>query len=198
MSSSMPGEAISSSTSHANEYADREDPTASGNLDKIREILFGAQARDHERRFAQLEQELRQEASDLRADLKRRFDILEGYIKQEVDNLSTKLTQEQELRGGAVRNLSQDLLQLTTALDHKTRHLEGQTVQAQRDLHQQFTARAAELATDIRTCQQDVSAALHQAVQELRAEKTGRRALAAILMEASKRLSEDSDHAHGQ
>ena len=35
-----------------------DDPSASENLDKIRDILFGAQAREQDRRFALLEQHL--------------------------------------------------------------------------------------------------------------------------------------------
>jgi len=34
------------------------DQMAGGNLDKIRDILFGAQARDYERKFATLEKQL--------------------------------------------------------------------------------------------------------------------------------------------
>ncbi len=64
------------------EVTHSDDLSASGNLDKIRDILFGAQAREHERRFAQLEQHLIREAADLRNDLKRRFETLEGYIKK--------------------------------------------------------------------------------------------------------------------
>lgn len=64
---------------------------ASGNLDKIRDSLFGTQACDRERRFAQLEQHLIREATDLRIDLKCRFDSLETGIKKEVDALTASL-----------------------------------------------------------------------------------------------------------
>lgn len=172
------------------EHSRHDDPTASGNLDKIRDILFGAQARDHERRFAQLEQHLIREATDLRTDLKRRFDTLEAYIKKEVDALTGRLTQEQDLRGGSIENLTHGLTQLATTLEHKARHLENQATQVQTRLQQQFTERASELATDIRTRHAEMTAALHRAVDNLRAEKTDRASLAAILMEASKQLSD--------
>jgi DNA anti-recombination protein RmuC len=175
----------------------QDDPTASGNLDKIRDILFGAQARDHERRFAQLEQHLLREATDLRTDLKRRFDTLETYIKKEVDALAGRLAQEQELRGGSVKNLAQELAQLAATLEHKARQLDQQRIQAQSQLQQQLTERASELATDIRTRHAEVTVALARAVEELRAEKTDRSSLAAILLEASKRLSEAHTKSHG-
>lgn len=57
-----------------------DDHAAGNNLAKIRDILFGAQVRDHERRFTKLEAQLLAEAAQLRTDLKDRFASLEQYI----------------------------------------------------------------------------------------------------------------------
>ena len=168
-----------------------DDRSATGNLDKIRDILFGAQAREHDRRFAQLEQHLLREATDLRTDLKRRFDSLEVYIKKEVDALTSRLTKEQEARGESVTNLTQELTQLAATLENKARLLEMQATQAQTHVLQQLTERTSELATDVRARHAEATSALNQAVHDLRAEKTDRAALAAILMDASKRLSDE-------
>lgn len=177
------------------DMSDAEDPSASGNLDKIRDILFGQQAREHDRRFAQLEQHLIREATDLRHDLKRRFESLEGYIKKEVDALTSRLTKEQEVRGDSVTKLTQELTQLAATLDSKARHLESQAAQAQTHFMQQLTERTMELASDVRVRHAEATSALNQAVHDLRAEKTDRSALAAILLEASKRLSSDDTNA---
>ncbi|TKB92183.1 MAG: hypothetical protein E8D40_06895 [Nitrospira sp.] len=168
-----------------------DDRSASGNLDKIRDILFGAQAREHDRRFAQLEQHLIREASDLRNDLKRRFESLELYIKKEVEALTSRLTKEQEVRGESVTNLTQDLTQLATTLEDKARLLDMQATEVQAHVLQQLTERTSELATDVRARHAEATSALNQAVHDLRAEKTDRATLAAILLEASQRLSSD-------
>lgn len=177
------------------EMASADDPSASGNLDKIRDILFGAQTREHDRRFAQLEQHLLREATELRNDLKRRFDSLEIYIKKEVDALTSRLTQEQELRGASVTKLAQDLTQLATALYDKARELESQSTQSQHHVLQQLTERTAELANDVRARHAETTSALNQAVRDLRSEKTDRSMLAAILTEAGKRLANDEANA---
>lgn len=175
----------------ADEATHQDDPSAGGNLDKIRDILFGAQAREHERRFAQLEQHLIREASDLRNDLKRRFETLELYIKKEVDALTNRLTKEQEVRGESVTTLTKELTQLAATLECKASALEQQAAQAHTHVMQQLTERARELATDIRTRHTEATAALDRAVHDLRAEKTDRATLAAVLMEASKRLADE-------
>ncbi len=175
----------------ADQMPHQDDPSASGNLDKIRDILFGAQAREHERRFAQLEQHLIREASDLRNDLKRRFETLELYIKNEVDALTSRLTNEQEVRGESVTNLTKELTQLAATLEHKASQLEKQAAQVQAHSMQQLTERASELAADIRARHAEATSALDRAVHDLRAEKTDRATLAAVLMEASKRLADE-------
>ncbi len=177
------------------ESSQADDPSASGNLDKIRDILFGQQAREHDRRFAQLEQHLLREATDLRHDLKRRFESLEVYIKEEVDALTSRLTKEQEIRGESVTKLMQELTQLTTTLDSKSRQLESQAAQTHTHFMQQLTERTTELAGDVRARHAEATSALNQAVHDLRAEKTDRSTLAAILLEASKRLSSDDANA---
>ncbi|HWF60847.1 MAG TPA: hypothetical protein VN666_11145 [Nitrospira sp.] len=168
-----------------------DDPAASGNLDKIRDILLGAQAREHDRRFAQLEQHLIREATDLRSDLKRRFESLELYIKKEVDSLTNRLTKEQEVRGESVTNLTQELTHLAATLENKARQLETQATQAQTNFLQQLAERTSELATNVRARHAEATSALDRAVHDLRTEKASRAALAAILMKASKQLSDD-------
>lgn len=171
------------------ESAHPDDPSASGNLDKIRDILFGAQAREHDRRFAQLEQHLLREATDLRNDLKRRFESLELYIKKEVESLTSRLSKEQDVRGESVTRLTQDLMQLAVTLEEKAHRLEQQANQAQSHVLQQLTERTNELADDVRTRHAETTSAFEGAVRDLRAEKADRAALAAILLEAAQRLS---------
>ncbi len=166
-----------------------DEPSASGNLDKIRDILFGAQAREHDRRFAQLEQHLLREATDLRNDLKRRFESLELYIRKEVESLTSRLSKEQDARGESVTGLTQDLAQLAATLEEKARRLEQQTNQAQSHVLLQLTERTNELADHVRARHAETTSVIDGAVRDLRADKTDRAALAAIFLEAAQRLS---------
>jgi hypothetical protein len=70
-----------------------------GNLDKIRDILFGAQMRDYERRFFRLEERVTKEAHEAREDIRRRFDTLESFIKQELTALGDRLRANCATRG---------------------------------------------------------------------------------------------------
>ena len=54
-----------------------------GSVDKIRDILFGAQMRDYEARFARLEEQLMKETAEIRETSRRRSEQLESYILRE-------------------------------------------------------------------------------------------------------------------
>jgi len=173
------------------ETAVHDDPSSGGNLDKIRDILVGAQLRDQDRRFAQLEQYMIRDSAALRQDLQRRLDSLENSMKKEVESLASRLTQEHETRQGSVTHLTHEINQLGSALATKAQHLENQTARAQHELQEQIKTRASELAASITTHHAGLTQQLIKAVEDLRLAKIDRSSLAAILLEASQRLADD-------
>src|SRR5438094_3400039 len=66
--------------------AGEEAPTGLGgeNLDKVRDILFGAQLRDSDRRFSRLEETLAKQVTELREESRKRLDSLEAFLKKEL------------------------------------------------------------------------------------------------------------------
>jgi hypothetical protein len=67
----------------------KENPEGA-NVDKIRDILFGSQMRDYEKRFVRLEDTVTKALDTLREDMTKRLDTLGSFIRQEVDSLSTR------------------------------------------------------------------------------------------------------------
>src|SRR5215831_10688728 len=61
------------------------------NVNKIRDILFGSQMRDYERRFAGLEDRLAKAIDSLREEIKRQMDSLEVFTREEVESLGQRL-----------------------------------------------------------------------------------------------------------
>lgn len=175
----------------AAEISDRlpaDDGGQSGNLEKIRDILFGQQARDHERRFTLLEQSLAKEASALRTELNKRFDALEAYMQQEVAVLSGRLQHEQQARGEALQQLVADLTGLGTVVEKRSTELAQQTLQTEHTLRQEALAHMNELKEDLRATQTQLTDSLDRSVRDLRHTKTDRTALAELLAELSKKL----------
>src|SRR5688572_17665532 len=91
-----------------------------GNLDKVRELLFGDQMRDSERRLNRLEERLLKGHAELQADMRRRLESLEGFVQKEVESLTERLKSEQTTREETLTDLSQALHDMLKAFEKKT------------------------------------------------------------------------------
>ena len=160
-------------------------------LDKVRDILFGSQAREYEKRFARLEDRLLKEASDLREDLKRRFDTLEGYIKKEIEALGARLKAEHDERTESAKELSVELKDTARTFEKKTGQLDEHLTNSERQLREQILDQSKNIADEIRQKHEAVTTSLERATSELRDEKTDRAALAALFMEVAMRLNNE-------
>ena len=164
---------------------------AGGNLDKVRDLLFGGQMRDYDRKFARLEERLVKETADLREEVRRRLSALEAYMKAEVESQSDRLRAEQEGRSAGDKELGRELRDSAQQFDQKLSQLDDLVARNQRDLRQQLHTQHHELVDDIRQRVEDVLGRLAHEAQELRSDKTDRKALAALLTEMAMRLNGD-------
>jgi len=163
--------------------------TESGSIHKIRDILFGNQMRDYEKRFTRLEERLIKESVNLREETKKRLDSLEMYIKQEIDSLTEKLKTEQLERDTAVQALARESKDTYIALEKKLAQFDEQTTNNQRELRQQILEQSKSLYDEIRQKSAELQALLQQEVQQIRKEKTDRSDLATMFAELAIRLN---------
>src|ERR1700734_3535805 len=88
---------------------DATNEPAAGNIDKIRDILFGSNMRDYEQRFARLEEALKKESSDLRETTRRHLEALESFVHKELAALEVRLNAERDERSENHSRLAADL-----------------------------------------------------------------------------------------
>lgn len=169
------------------------DLSGGGNLDKVRDILFGGQMRDYEKRFNRLEDRLIKECSNIREDIKKRLDSLETYIMQEVEALNEGLKAEQSQRDETSKEIAQELKDTTKSLEKKIGQLDEQTSQKQRELRQQILDQSKNLDDDMRQRYESILAVIEREVQELRSDKTDRSTLAALFTQVAMRLNNEFD-----
>src|SRR4051795_13758110 len=70
-------------------------------VDKIRDLLFGNQMQDYDRRFAQMEQRFLQRIKDIERETAQTFSAFETNAKNQVDSLAAQLREEKEQRADA-------------------------------------------------------------------------------------------------
>ena len=165
--------------------------TESGNIDKIREILFGVQMRDYQKKFSRLEERILKDSADLREDTRKRFDALENFVKNEFEALTNRLQAEQRTREEAVRNMSEELQKTVNAFERKFSDFDEQTTRSNRELRNQILEQSKTLGEDIRHKHDEMSAMLAREVEELGTAKTDRASLAGLFTEVALRLNNE-------
>jgi hypothetical protein len=166
-------------------------PPDIGNIDKIRDILFGGHIRDYDKRFMRVEERLTKESLDLREDTRRRFEALEQFIKAEFAALGDRLQAEQRTRDEAVQGVWRGLHETGQSLNAKIAELQDQSERAQSNLRQQILAQSKDLSDDIRRNQDEITETLQREVADLNHGKTDRSSLATLLTEMAMRLNND-------
>ena len=167
------------------------DDLAGGNIDKVRDILFGGQMRDYERRFARLEERLVKETAELKDDVRKRLSALEQFVRQETESLAERIRTEQEERSDATKDLAQDARNAAKAFEKKAGQLEDAIGRVQRELRQQLLELHQNMNDDMRHKIDDVLGRLHQESSVLRNDKTDRATLASLLTEMAMRLTNE-------
>jgi Skp family chaperone for outer membrane proteins len=165
------------------------DAPEGANVDKIRDILFGSQMREYEKRFGRLEEQVASSLETIRQDIKRRFDSLEAFTHQEVESLSQRLKNEKGERAENVKELTAELRSLAASLQNKLSQLEEQMTSGQGDLRTRILDQTKSLSNEIERTKKDFSAVMDREVQTLRSEKTDRATLADLLNEMALRLN---------
>jgi hypothetical protein len=158
------------------------------NVDKIREILFGSQMREYEKRFARLEERMVKASEALREDVKKRFDALESYLGQELEALGQRLKAEKTERGEALHDLTREARDGAKAAEKRMSHLEEQLAAAQGDLRSRILEQSKTLSNTIEKAQSEMESALEREAESLRSDKTDRAMLADLFTELSLRL----------
>ena len=167
------------------------DLAESGNIDKIREIIFGGHMRDYDKRFTRLEARLVKESADLREETKRRFEVLEMFIKREFEALAERLQVEQRHREESVQGLSRALTETGQTLEAKLLQFDEGAARGQRDLRQQILDQSRSLSEEIHQKHAEMSSTVEREVANLNQDKPSRSHLASMFSELAARLNGD-------
>jgi hypothetical protein len=162
-----------------------------GNIDKIRDIIFGNQMRDYEKRFVRLEERLMKDSSELREEVKRRLEQIESHNRKELETLADRLKSEQDERAGADQELTREVRDLGKTSDKKISQLDEQAIKTARDLRQQLLDQGKQLSEEVRHKFDDLASTIEREATELRGDKTDRAALAGLFTEMALRLSNE-------
>lgn len=160
-------------------------------VDKIRELLFGNQMQDYDRRFSVLEDRFQQKMRDIEGESSRSLGILESSIKKQLESLAGQVRQEQDLRADADKELGHGLRELIQGFEKRLAQISDRLAGLERDFTQRLGQESQTLRDEVRRRNDDTRATIERMFAELSHVKTDRNLLAGLFVEIARCLNQD-------
>ncbi len=164
------------------------EPSEDGSLEKVRDILFGAQSREFDQRVHALENRLLQESTNLRNELTRSLEALKAHFTQEVSQLRNHIQEEEKGRTNSLADVGQVIQTLGANIEEQLSQLRQQGSQQSSVLEQQIIQQKSDLTKNHLQQMANLQQQFQEGLQLLKTEKTDRAALAEMLMDLALRL----------
>lgn len=161
------------------------------NVDKIRDILFGNQMREFDRKFSQLEDRIASDLASMRQENAHQIESLQSFVESEVDILSNKISSEEKTRIEQLDELDDSLKKNVKQIDQKLAELGKSLEKLSRDINQKILKQSqdhsAELGKQIKLSRERMDGYR----EELSIGKVDKTALAEILNGLAMQLNQD-------
>ena len=161
------------------------------NFGKIREIIFGANMREYEERFATLDEQLNKEVKRLREETDKRMDKFEDFVKSELTKLGDKLSTEKKERIEEEKSIGNDMVSLEDRMTTAIGEVDAQLGHEAQEIRESLRTQVKELMDSMRQLQDELSDNLNKQSGNLRDSKVDRAGLADMFTELSMRLTGD-------
>jgi len=162
-----------------------------GNVDKIRQILFGGQMRDYEQRFDAMEKRLTRNIERAASDLEKRMERLDAFMHREVDKLAEQLKAEKKDRTAENKQSIGELKSLIDQVETWFAEVDEQLEKDAKEFRADLLDQSEELKGEIREGQEKMTALLQEQSEDLADRALGREDMASLLAELAMRLDKD-------
>lgn len=161
-------------TNKSNGQPDKLTTAEAASLDKVRDILFGKQVRQSEKRFDGIESRLSREIDQLRKDQEKQLASLRADVEKQLASLGEGLENEKSERTEHVRTVEAEMTGRMAELEAAATAME-EKISAELVEHRHAVQR------ELASIEQRQAEVLGEAMSQLRSEFTGRNQMAALL-----------------
>lgn len=160
-------------------------------VDKIRELLFGNQMQDYDKRFSLLEDRFQQKLRELEGESSRSLSSMESSIKKQLESIAGQVRQEQDLRADADKELGRGLRELIQSLEKRIGQVSDRLASVEREFTDRVGHETQSLRDEIRKRNEDARSTIERMFSELSNVKTDRTLLAGLFVEIARCLNQD-------
>ena len=171
---------------------DAAGPESRAGVNEIRDLLFGNQMQDYDRRFANLEERFQQRLKEIESEAARNLGAFESNSKKQVDSLAGQLRDQKDQRADGDKEIERMLREQNQALEKRIRSVADQLAQFDRDISDRLTRETQSLHEENKQKNTDARHTIEKMFAELSNVKTDRTLLASLFVEVAKSLNQDT------
>jgi hypothetical protein len=160
-------------------------------VDKIRDLLFGNQMQDYDRRFSMLEERFLQRFREIESESARNLGSFESSAKKQMESLAAELREEKDLRTDADKEIERTQREHNDTVEKRLRLTSEQLSRLERDQADRLAQEVQSLREEIKRRYDDLQHTLEKMFAELSSVKTDRNLLAGLFVEVARCLNQD-------
>ena len=160
-------------------------------VDKIRDLLFGNQMQDYDRRFSMLEERFLQRFREIESESARNLSSFESTAKKQMESLAAELREEKDLRTDADKEIERTQREHSDTVEKRLRSISEQLSRLERDQADRLTQEVQSLREEIKRKNEDLQQTIEKMFAELSNVKTDRNLLAGLFVEVARCLNQD-------
>lgn len=164
---------------------ENKDLSQLGNVDQIREILFGSQARELKERFEKLEENIKNMQDEMRSKMEQTQNDFNDRMNQELETLSRKMKNMSNQQSDEFADMRDSSLKLEKRIQNSLDMLADDLHAKNDQLQKQQIENRNVLRSQIDSLHDELAAVIEKKVSELGTAKLSREDAADILMEAA-------------
>ncbi len=159
-----------------------------GDIEKVRDILFGKYVASFEQRFAELESRLEADVDQLKDKLSDKIASMDSAVNDSLARLDKQITKEKSVRDSELHALQNTLHEAEAALQNAIATMEDQANQDLASVRASLEESHQDLMDRALATQAELSAQIDAQKEELQNDKVGRQSLALMLDEVAIKL----------
>jgi chromosome segregation ATPase len=160
-------------------------------VDKIRDLLFGNQMQDYDRRFSLLEERFLQRFREIEAEMTHKLGSLESSAKKQTESFAAELREEKDLRIDADKEIERVEREHNDTLERRLRSTSDQLSRIEREQNDRLVQEVQSLREEIKRRHEDLQHTIEKMFAELNGVKTDRNLLASLFVEVARCLNQD-------
>jgi DNA anti-recombination protein RmuC len=167
--------------------SNRDNQTAS--LEKVRDILFGEQARSQEKTLSQMERRLRRQVQEIAAELSKRLGSFERATQKELAALNERIEAEENDAAAFQGEVSARIEEVSKTLERRIAQLAQQQTKELNLLRQETQKQVKALGAEAAKGREELEGELLAELDDVRSSHIDRGQLGALLADMAVRIS---------